>query len=1287
MDAREAPEPPVNWQSLLGYLNFSDGKSDARFQQQWHAAFRQVSEETDRVAALAALLHRELDGLHAAGSPAFRDVSQARAVIDQSLRELPPAYRQFHADLLAHQDDAVLFAPFFLSRGVEAVLQTRAAGESDIVAAAVNRLNDYVGYRPVPVLETRAGVDYFPHEKVRPIPLYLKGVGVAAGPYQAILVEALQILRETPSDLLDEAQFQPDALEELALDPRAYDHNHPANRRPNYVFGEWDPHHIDSRGRFTRFVVRQIILDLLAKRAAERTLEFKVDAATRSLVATFSVPFVDDGDRRFESAAVLAGTMLMASMLCGSGPAAHESATTLANLVPRIARFRDEYYDRLIERTHGPRGDRLREDAVKSRQPFGGVRQSLNQALAQDRALHMQERHLAVIFALLGYPEESRQRSANVNAPGVRFVIEARIRLTEAALACHQGKPADALPLLEDTAGLIRRGIDCGALVDPWNILGFQGLYPLFQSREDSVHDPRIDELLSIMSELFEGFSTVVIESAARGDAATRGRALEVMQALADWWDKFATTEVSDVRRVHGGEAVESADHVAAALVKWRQAGVTGTSASVAFWREHLEGFRAPAAFSRVVAALLDRHDYPASMALLMAWLSQAPGVPLGEGDFSFHDLAVQWLKRAAARGDETARLVPRFFELLEANAENYWMTPQLEGVVTGQSEGGDDTFEAAYEGVTFEDSTDDGNEGSLVGDESELRPFSLQEQAEGLRERLRFLSTVAELIRAAGTALSSGLAATLAKTAQERLGELDELTNRLNAVPLPTPDATSFESSVEFDQRRETKESLLEDAIGASLAFRQALRSLAAVPKAVKGQPRWERSAGRLLQLLKSNDAEAVQRALRDVLPDFAGEPLLYVPVGAGGDPRQVLRARNAQAILQTFMERLPHLGLLRESYQLTRIARRMEQNSPPEGRRVTEFDRLFPVGLRASIETLIDSLERASPEPDGEVVLDMLNHLTRPYLKLWLKHSQSLRLSVLETVQGSSEWQQIETLIGKYGKELLTAQVLNLANLRAILHRGVEDWIDQLPKLDEPPENFLAAIDRGLPKAQAVRLLEVILQSVVENYDEYRDYNTTTTQSDYGNNLFILLDFLRLKSAYERDNWRLRPLLLTHEVLCRRNRTADAARWQEVISAYFRAQSEQHLQELGRLEGRHGIKLRTVRERLEERFVSSLAQDRLAAQLPSLWNAARKPGSDVTPLLLQFNESLNWFTANPVGAGLETPTWIRRLEREMVRIRQRELQPPSTELPPPPLPQLRRQFGSDWEDADDLV
>ena len=114
---------------------------------------------------------------------------------------------------------------------------------------------------------------------------------------------ALELLAKTDPILLDESSFAPDHLDELAFDPRAHDHFHPVNKRPNVLFGEWDPHTIDGRGYFRRFVLRQMTLD---------TLLTWVDPATG--------PGGDKGERLFEAAAVLAGTILMGAGVSGSGP-------------------------------------------------------------------------------------------------------------------------------------------------------------------------------------------------------------------------------------------------------------------------------------------------------------------------------------------------------------------------------------------------------------------------------------------------------------------------------------------------------------------------------------------------------------------------------------------------------------------------------------------------------------------------------------------------------------------------------------------------------------------------------------------------------------------------------------------------------------------------------------------------------------------------------------------------------------------------------------------------------
>ena len=81
------------------------------------------------------------------------------------------------------------------------------------------------------------------------------------------------------------------------------------------------------------------------------------------------------------------------------------------------------------------------------------------------------------------------------------------------------------------------------------------------------------------------------------------------------------------------------------------------------------------------------------------------------------------------------------------------------------------------------------------------------------------------------------------------------------------------------------------------------------------------------------------------------------------------------------------------------------------------------------------------------------------------------------------------------------LRRHFLNLGNLRAILHRGVATWLEELALSQENEElSILEALQTEDSKKQVVEHLQVIIESIVDNYIEYRDYNGTTTQSDRG-------------------------------------------------------------------------------------------------------------------------------------------------------------------------------------------
>jgi hypothetical protein len=1265
---RDTP-PGFPAQALLGYLNFSEGRADPRFQKQLNDAYALLAEAgtPQPWEALRETLLSELERLRQAGSAAFQDVTQAEAVLRLALGDLLKAYRAHHADLLFHAGDGDLLQPLFLARACEAVLAQRGPWEDGgrIVRGALRQLNDFVGYRPIAVLEGRRGGELYDHERVRPVPLFLRGAGIGHGKYQAVLKEALAILETTNRAILVDADFDLALLDELAFDPRGYDFGHPVDKRVNYCFGEWDPHHLDNQGRFRRYVVRQVTLDALLDRV--RT--------TKN---------IDPAELRFEAGAVLAGTVLMAAGVTGGAPQAHDSSVSLGTVMPRIARYREAFYAQLLAKVSATHGDRLRAEAQQMRQPFAAARRHLNQALAYQRALQLQQRHLALLLADIGYPAASRRQANRIAVASVRMLSEVHLLIATGQFRIDRGELDEAARHASQVEDLLKRGIACGALVDPWNALGFQGQFPRSQAIEDSVHDSRIDDLARVVDRLLNLYGRLLAEGAARGDRKARERLAREMRRFADWWDRFATTTVSNVPHVHGSVAVQSAQHVAQALEKWHERG-TG-SVDLKFWRDQLEGFRSPEAFAYVVDALLNREDYRASMGLLMTWLSESSRVPLVEGEHSFHRLALRWMlsvaggatPQASATPQEAAALdlVVRFFDLLEANADENWQVPRLDvlGVSehaadeqpASEPEEDDDEFAAAYEGMTYKDSADDDVEGELL-DIMPQKDFDLTEEAPRVSGRLAFIASLgglwnlgARVVRAAtedrrqhAQAAAAGWLAQARQNYQDLLALLDRI--HMHEIPRPTG---AFESIVEYDRRNVIKHNLLGLAVATCLDQAFAVGALQGVcasgdaPAGLFGTA-WEQTGLLLERAMMRADVEEVRRLLPEFTASFRHEPLLYTSLHQGGHPHQVLRASIAQRILRGLVQSLPRQGLLRETYRLVRLGRAMEAGQVLRAPRTSEYIRIFESGLKAITEAIVEAARRDGAAPLR--VAEAMEQIVEPFLVTWKDHSEGVQIASLEIVQRDEHWQRIRDFIRRYGRDLFNARFLALGNLRGILQRGVGAWLEQLRNdpLLSANVRLIEELDHDITRADAERMLFVILQALVDNYDHLRDYNATTAQSDYGDNLYQLLDFLRLKTSYDRTAWLLKPLTLVHEVLARHDGEA-AALWREEVEELTREAADDHLQELDRLEREHGIRLATIADHLGERFVKPMAIDRLCALIAPALHEAREHFDRDEPCRLE--EELRPHADVPSGVGLALPAWLTRLEGELHRVRAAE-------------------------------
>ena len=314
---------------------------------------------------------------------------------------------------------------------------------------------------------------------------------------------------------------------------------------------------------------------------------------------------------------------------------------------------------------------------------------------------------------------------------------------------------------LEKIEDLIHRAIECGALVDPWNVVGFAGNFSLFPALENTVHDWRVDEIIDLVEQVLDLGARSWSEAAAVDNAELEESFSTILSRLSQWWDQFATSTVEGVERLVAKEIEISANLVAGALNAWHKAGAA--AGDIGFWRMFVDQFDTSKAFQLVIEALLDHGDTVAARALMMQWVSQKDRTPLEETDSSFRRLAFQWLTTVeTSQSDEEVgwNQVAKFFAYLEANAEEYWQVPSpmfdmplgtmfdevlddIDGAVyfeeEDESEEEEDDeeselFEAAYEEMVYRDSTDDGQEGDIVDDEVELENTEWDYEVQRLR-------------------------------------------------------------------------------------------------------------------------------------------------------------------------------------------------------------------------------------------------------------------------------------------------------------------------------------------------------------------------------------------------------------------------------------------------------------------------------------------------------------------------------------------------------------------------
>ncbi|MCA9063173.1 MAG: hypothetical protein KDA96_08940 [Planctomycetaceae bacterium] len=1263
---------------LLGYLNFSDGSPNGRFRECMNGMFREQLAPNGTPEHLQRYLTDQARTLEGGPEAAFADLSRASRAIDFVLNRLLPAYRQHHQHLLAHLTDSELFTPFFVTQLFEAALSaglpTDSSDEQRCLSDALGKLNYFLGYRPVAVLENGRRMQPYDHERFCPIPLYYAEGGVACGPYEELIGATLTFIRSLSDSLTGPSYFSIDRLSELCLDVRAHDHLHPVNKRTNYVFGEWDPEWIDTKGFYRRFVIRALILD--------------------SLQQWVSAESSRSDDRLLDAASVLAGTILMASAISGSGPQTFNSSTSLSTLLPIVARHRDTFYQELLDTSTGERGKRLRRLAKKSRQPFGHVRHELNMQLAKYGADQVQRRHLSWIYATMGFEEAACEEANVIPCVSARFESGIQSHLVTIRRSVRQGCLERAGELVQDVIRLLHDGIECGGLVDPWNILGFQGQFPLFFSREDSIPDNRVDVLLDIMEQLFDTCSLVMSEAAALGRTEIHDVVRDQFLQLAEQWDQYATTTVHDLTHIDGVKSVTAATQVARALAEWRTAGEA--AGDISFWKQHVGEFDSPGSFAQVVGVLLDRRDHLAALGLLLQWLSRADEVRLESGSHSIHSLFHRMLYSICEDPDVESRwqMLRRLFSWMEANAGEFWTVPSLADFVNRQrnrkdsenSESGDldlehlfdsedadedDLFNAAYDDVIYRDSANDGNASDTVDDGPAPGSTEFEQIYRQVEPRLKFLHCVGSLWGIAAVAISRMNASGATHEDQREhlrdwlvsirgtLKGLGDLVCEVRDYEIQQLSA-NLESNIEYDIQMQCRFLLMQNALSTSVEFVMAERLIQAVlgEKSDDETASLDAAMAAMFKAVFGQDPDGAARCFPRLVRELKRRPLLYVPFENGGQPSAILKARVLQSVIRILLSQLPRLGLLEETFVLVQTALEMERTTRPLGQAVTEFDRLFRIGLSTSVEAILQSSAKWRTDASGNIrnVFRRIQRLMDAYTQVWRRHSGSMRLSINEDLHDEDYASVVRDFIAEYGEDLFHTRMLTLGNARAIIHNGADLLLDELEESVAPhtPVKLLDDIEMGvIGRDEAAELAEFVYEVVVENFDCFLEYNTTTTHSDYGDRLYCLLDFVRLESLYDRFDWSYIPWQIVHETLCQSQHHELAAIVEEHLTDETRSTAESFVEDLEQLEAEYGVRLPTLHDHICERIVGTLVQNRMAGLVRICCRLATADDqSELQSHFTQLRSDIEEYMGQRIGSGIEPPEWMQQLATEVQRL-----------------------------------
>ena len=345
-----------------------------------------------------------------------------------------------------------------------------------------------------------------------------------------------------------------------------------------------------------------------------------------------------------------------------------------------------------------------------------------------------------------------RAQAAVVPVASARMSCDIRCRLSLAHLAVERGRLAEAAEQLPPIEDLLHRAIECGAMIDPWNILGFGGQFSLFPAVENSVHDHRVDDLLDLMSDILRGV---------HADSQSGGRRRR--RRLATIAHRQPCRAGRLVGQVRGGRDRLDRGHLGpddAGVGQARGGGVAGVAPSrarrpaiwlfgVATWMNFVRPRPMPWWSKRSWTAATRRRPW-------RFWCNgsaRPKRFRWRKHDHSFHELAMVWMEDLWRSGDRGPRLrrrcpagcgaaarralafcrgsfsttskrTPRSIGLCPASRWPPRARKTRSGGESPRLGDEDDLFGAADEDVTYRDSTDDGMESEPFEEGGERHGF-----------------------------------------------------------------------------------------------------------------------------------------------------------------------------------------------------------------------------------------------------------------------------------------------------------------------------------------------------------------------------------------------------------------------------------------------------------------------------------------------------------------------------------------------------------------------------------